>query len=363
MLYSVLVMRILGIESSCDESAVALLEISRGKIKSLEHLVASQAIHAKYGGVVPEVAAREHSATMPLLLETLAEKVVGKPDGWALGKQVDAIAVTSGPGLVTSLKVGFDYARALALAWDKPLYATNHMEGHIYSNWLPGAPLDSVWGKEEGLFPALVLVVSGGHTELLLMKGHGKYKLLGATRDDAAGEAFDKTAKLMGLGYPGGPALAKLALKGDSKSYEFPRPLKQDPGHEFSFAGLKTAVRYFLQKNIDRLKDKKFMKDVAASVQEAIVDTLVSKAIRAAAEFKVNTVILAGGVSANFELRQQMAETLKEKLPKVRLIEPPVKYCTDNAAMIAAAGYFNAKRRGPDRSDRTGVDPNWELGR
>ncbi len=302
------------------------------------------------------------SATASALQHSRSGKI-GKPDGFALGKQVDVIAATSGPGLVTSLKVGFDYARALSVAWNKPLYATNHMEGHIYSNWLPGAVLDSVWGKEEGLFPALVLVVSGGHTELLLMKGHGKYKLLGATRDDAVGEAFDKTAKMMGLGYPGGPALAKMALKGDPKSHDFPRPLKNSPDHEFSFAGLKTAVRYFLQKNPDRLKDKKFIKDVAASVQEAIVDTLVSKTVRAATEFKINTVILAGGVAANSELRQEMTVALKEKLPNVRLIEPPIKYCTDNAAMIAAAGYFNTERRQPDSWNRAKVDPNWELGR
>jgi N6-L-threonylcarbamoyladenine synthase len=355
-------MRILALESSCDESAAAFLEIQGGQLKRLEHLVASQAIHAQYGGVVPEVAAREHSATIPPLLAELAKRVVGESAGPKLAKQVDAVAVTRGPGLVTSLKVGFDAARALALAWDKPFYGINHMEGHIYANWLPGGALADDWGDNSDRFPALVLIVSGGHTELLLMKGHGQYELLGATRDDAAGEAFDKTAKLLGLGYPGGPALSKRAERGNASAFGFPRPLISSPNHDFSFAGLKTAVRYFLRDNQKKLTGARFVQDVAASVQEAIVDTLVTKTVRAAVKSKVRTVMLAGGVAANRELRQRLAEALAAKT-EAELLVPPLKYCMDNAAMIAAAAFFNQKRRRPDSPSRQAVDSNWELGR
>ncbi|HSD11974.1 MAG TPA: tRNA (adenosine(37)-N6)-threonylcarbamoyltransferase complex transferase subunit TsaD [Patescibacteria group bacterium] len=356
-------MRILGIESSCDESAAAYLEVKAGRIVRFEPLVATQAIHEKYGGVVPEVAAREHSVTLPILLAGLAKKVVGKEDGRALGRIVDAVAATRGPGLVTSLKVGYDTARTLALAWGKKLVGVNHIEGHIYSAWLPGAPLEPAIRDGKGVFPALVLVVSGGHTELLLMKGHGKYRLLGATRDDAAGEAFDKAAKLMGLGYPGGPAISRLAAEGNPAAFDFPRPFMRDPHLEFSFSGLKTAVRYFLQKEKDKLADPKFSRDVAASVEQAIVDVLVEKTVRAAAATKVKSVILAGGVAANGKLRRTLAARIVERLPRVRFVEPPLAYCTDNAAMIALAGYFRARARAFDAPMRADVDPAWELGR
>lgn len=342
-----------------------------GRIVRFEPLVATQAIHEKYGGVVPEVAAREHSVTLPVLLAGLAKRVVGEEDGRALGRIVDVVAATRGPGLVTSLKVGYDTARTLALAWGKKLVGVNHIEGHIYSAWLPGAPLETairdakhVPGPDSGgVFPALVLVVSGGHTELLLMKGHGKYRLLGATRDDAAGEAFDKAAKLMGLGYPGGPALSRLAAEGNPAAFDFPRPFMRDPHLEFSFSGLKTAVRYFLQKEKDRLADPGFARDVAASVEQAIVDVLVEKTVRAAAATKVRSVILAGGVAANGKLRRTLAARLAERLPRIRFVEPPLAYCTDNAAMIALAGYFRARARAFDAPIRADVDPSWELGR
>ncbi|MFA6604099.1 MAG: tRNA (adenosine(37)-N6)-threonylcarbamoyltransferase complex transferase subunit TsaD [Patescibacteria group bacterium] len=357
-------MRILGIESSCDESAAAYLEVDERGIRRFEHLVASQAIHAKYGGVVPEVAAREHAATLPLLLAALAEKVVGREDGRALGRVVDVVAATRGPGLVTSLKVGLDTARALASGWGKKIVGVNHIEGHIYSNWLPGADLEHEFGASpKNILPALVLVVSGGHTELLLMRGHGRYELLGATRDDAAGEAFDKTAKLMGLGYPGGPALARLAEKGDARFQDFPRPMIRDPHYDFSFAGLKTAVRYFLQARPEMAADEKFLADVAASTQQAIVDVLAAKALRAARASKVKTVMLAGGVAANASLRAALRQVLAAELPAVRFVEPPIRYCTDNAAMIAAAGYFSARRRRFGDPRKLDVDPGWELGR
>ncbi len=356
-------MRILGIESSCDESAVAWLEAGPTGVRKLEHLVASQEIHAKYGGVVPEVAAREHTSALPPLLAALADRIVGKPDGKLLSKKVDLIAATMGPGLITSLKVGLDTGRALAAAWNKPVLGINHIEGHIYANWLPGAAFEKNYGRSAGIFPALVLVVSGGHTEILLMKDHGKFRLLGATRDDAAGEAFDKTAKMMGLGYPGGPALSRLAENGDPRKYDFPKPMIHDPHDEFSFAGLKTAVRYFLRDHQDSLADQAFLADTAASVEQAIVDVLVAKTVRAAKQRKVKTVLLAGGVAANRKLRGELAARLAVESPDVRFVEPPLPYCTDNAAMIAAAGYFNSKRARPNGWVGMDADPHWELGR
>lgn len=356
-------MRILALESSCDESAAAFLEVKDGKILRFEPLVATQAIHAMYGGVVPEVAAREHSSTVPVILAALAQKLTGNPDGRELGKMVDIVAATRGPGLVTSLKVGFDTARALASAWNKKLIGVNHIDGHVASAWLPGAPLESALVDSNGVFPALVLVVSGGHTELLLMKDYGRYALLGATRDDAAGEAFDKAAKLMGLGYPGGPAISRLAKEGNPHAFEFPRPFMNETHHEFSFSGFKTAVRYFLQKEKDRLSDPQFVRDVAASVEQAIVDVLVAKTVKAAHEVKAKTVILAGGVAANPKLRATLRTKLEHSLPLVRFVEPPFAYCTDNAAMIAMAAYFAAQSRKFDDGKKAEVDPAWELGR
>jgi len=356
-------MRILAIESSCDESAAAYLEIKDGRVLRLEQLVASQAIHSKFGGVVPEIAAREHAATMPHILDELAKSVVGKPDGGELGRQVDVLAATSGPGLVTSLKVGLDSARTLSVAWSKDLVAVNHIAGHIAANWLPGAPLELGSVSDSEVFPALALVVSGGHTELLLMSSLTEFRLLGATRDDAAGEAFDKTAKLMGLGYPGGPALSKRAESGDPAAYDFPRPLMNDTGDEFSFSGLKTAVRYFLSDRREQLTDEKFLADVSASVQRAITETLVTKAVRAAVRHQVKTVVLAGGVAANRELRESLGSRLKAKLPDARYAVPPLTYCTDNAAMIAMAAYFSAVSGRRDDVTSIDADSGWELGR
>ncbi len=356
-------MRILGIETSCDESAAAYLDVRGGRVVRFEHIVASQAIHVKYGGVVPEVAAREHSATVPPILAALAKKVVRKSDGRALGKAVDVVAVTAGPGLVTSLRVGVDAARALALAWKKKLVGVNHIEGHILSNWLPGAPLESSLASPKGIFPALVLVVSGGHTELLHMAGYGKYRLLGSTRDDAAGEAFDKTAKLMGLDYPGGPAISRLAVQGDPSAFDFPRPMIHDAHFDFSFSGLKTSARYFLQRERERLADPTFVRNVAASVEQAIVDVLVAKTVRAARDTGVKTVLLAGGVAANGKLRRELAQELANRLPGVRFAEPPLEYCTDNAAMIAIAGYFRASKKKFDDPRTLEANPGWELGR
>jgi N6-L-threonylcarbamoyladenine synthase len=356
-------MRILAIESSCDESAAAFLEVKRGRILRLESIVATQAIHAKFGGVVPEVAAREHSAAMPHVLDVIAEKVVGVADGRKLGRAVDVVAATQGPGLVTSLKVGLDTGRALAAAWGKKFVGVNHIAGHVAASWLPGAPLELGTVADRAVFPALALVVSGGHTELLLMPRQGEYRLLGATRDDAAGEAFDKTAKLLGLGYPGGPALAKAALAGDPSAFDFPRPMIHDKHDDFSFSGLKTAVRYFVEQNRERLVEPKFIADVSASTQRAITSTLVAKSVRAAEREKVRTVILAGGVAANAELRESLRDALAAKLPAVRFAVPAFAYCTDNAAMIAVAAYFQANRRRFTDWRTSDADGGWELGR
>lgn len=363
MLYSSWVMRILGLETSCDDSAAAYLEITGGKVRTLEYIVATQEIHMKYGGVVPEVAAREHTATVPPLLAALADKVVGSPDGAKLGRKVDLIAVTRGPGLITSLRIGLDTGRALAAAWKKKIIGINHIEGHVYSNWLPATVGQMLFGTDEKIFPALVLVVSGGHTEILLMRSHCNYKLLGATRDDAAGEAFDKTAKLMGLGYPGGPAISNLAAEGDDKRYYFPRPMMHDPHYDFSFAGLKTSVRYFLRDHQSEMADEKFKHDVAASTQRAIVDVLVAKTVKAAAKTKVRTVFLAGGVAANGLLRKELGAAIRNKLPDTVFVEPQMRYCTDNAAMIAMAAYFRTQKKKFDDWKKMEADPNWELGR
>ncbi len=355
-------MRILALESSCDESAAAFVEVKSGKVSRLEHLVASQAIHSLYGGVVPEVAAREHSAAVPPLLAGLAKHVTGEPDGRKLGQLVDVIAVTRGPGLITSLRVGVDSARALAAAWDKKIVGINHIEGHVYANWLPKEAGDALPADEE-IFPAVVLVVSGGHTEILYMRGHGRFELLGATRDDAAGEAFDKTAKLMDLGYPGGPAISKLAAEGNPFTFDFPRPMINDSHFDFSFAGLKTAVRYFLRDHQDQMTDQKFLRDVAASTERAIVDVLVAKTVRAAKQRKTKSVLLAGGVAANGLLRRSLAEAVRTQLRGVRFVEPQVRYCTDNAAMIAMVGFFRAKEAKRGAWKDMDSDPNWEFGR
>lgn len=348
-------LRVLGIETSCDETAVALLEGRGERLRIRRNFVASQvAIHAKYGGVVPEVAARNHvEMILPLL-----QKAIGRE------KKLDAIAVTSGPGLMTSLSVGVETAKALSYLWDVPLVRVNHLEGHIYSNWLPLLSKSLIANRKSSdlslaishrPFPALVLIVSGGHTELVLMKRHGNYKVIGATRDDAAGEAFDKVAKLLGLGYPGGPAISKLAQKGNPLAIAFPRPMIDSANFEFSFAGLKTAVLYLLQ------KQKPGVADVCASFEQAVVDVLVAKTVRAAKKFKVKTVLLGGGVAANGRLRVALRAALTEELPAVGYREPALEFTGDNAAMIAAAGYFRARAKQFTPWERLRADANWEL--
>jgi N6-L-threonylcarbamoyladenine synthase len=320
-------MRILAIESSCDETAIAILEGNGDFLKLKKNAVYSQIdIHKKYGGVVPEVAARKHVETIiPLIDDTLGKNKL---------KGIDYVAVTSGPGLVTSLILGMATAKTLAFANNLPLVAVNHMEGHVYSNWLSNKELAKNTKK---YFPALILVVSGGHTELVLMKDHGQYQLLGQTLDDAVGEAYDKVAKLLGLGYPGGPIVSQLAEDGDDQVYDFPRPMIDKPNYDFSFSGLKTAVLYTLEKR--KKINKQDTKDICASFQRAATEVLVKKTIKASRQYKVKSIMVAGGVSANKNLKNVLSkESKKINLP---FFHPDLKYTGDNAAMIVTAAYYN----------------------
>jgi N6-L-threonylcarbamoyladenine synthase len=309
---------ILGIESSCDETAAAVVAGGR---KVLSNIIASQVdLHKKYGGVVPEIASRKHlEAVLPVIKEALATAGVTLAE-------IDAIAVTHGPGLVGTLLVGLSAAKALAYAADKPLIGVNHLHGHIAANFLAAEP---------PAFPLVCLVVSGGHTDLLYMTGHHQIELLGRTRDDAAGEAFDKMARSVGLGYPGGPQVEKLAARGNPAAVALPRAHTENP-YDFSFSGLKTAVLQYVQK-AGPLDDQQ-RADLAASFQQAVIDVLVDRTLKAARAKGVRQVILAGGVAANGTLRRAMAEALGAE--GIRLGYPPPVLCTDNAAMIAAAGHY-----------------------
>jgi len=323
---------ILGIETSCDETAAAVV-IDGKTIAS--NVVASQIdLHAEYGGVFPELASRAHVEAISAVVEQAIK------DAGITYDHLDAVAVTRGPGLVGSLLVGVNYAKGLALAANKPLLGINHLEGHIYSLWLTEQ-------NRSIEFPVLILIVSGGHTELVLMTGHGQYQRLGTTLDDAAGEAFDKVGRLLGLPFPGGPNIERAAQMGNPTMHKFPRP-KRDESYDFSFSGLKTAVMReatvmpSAEARRQRSAEKKAqlragvsVNDVAASFQAALVDTLVEKTARAAKAYEVTEVMIAGGVSANQALRQAMRR--ETDLP-VRY--PPLNLCTDNGAMIAAAGHF-----------------------
>jgi N6-L-threonylcarbamoyladenine synthase len=359
--YSRFDMRILGIESSCDETAVAIVKGDGDSLVVENNLVASQAeLHKKYGGVVPEVAARKHAeAIVPLLKE------VGVPND---GEGIDAIAVTAGPGLSPSLRVGVEAAKMLAWMWDKPLVAANHLEGHVYSVWLPMATPSIPLGKGgTPKFPALCLLVSGGHTELILLKDHGQYELLGMTRDDAAGEAFDKVAKLLGLPYPGGPEISRLAEQGNPEAIDFPRPMLHSGDLDFSFSGLKTAVRVYLNEHGVPLPkgDNRGLPlskpDIAASFQSAVVDTLVTKTLTAARDCNPASIILAGGVAANQKLRDELGAAIKNKLTETTFHAADRAYTGDNAAMIAAAGYFRARAKDFVDPLTLKADPNLRL--
>ncbi len=334
--------RILGIESSCDETAAAVVEDGR---RILSSVVASQAeLHARYGGVFPEVASRQHIlAVVPVVEQALKDAHLSL-------HEVDAIAVTRGPGLPGSLTVGLNMAKGLALGSEKPLIGVNHLEGHLYSAWLHFADQPETPAPD---FPLLALIVSGGHTELVLMRDHLTYERLGGTRDDAAGEAFDKAARLLGLGYPGGPAIQRAAEEGDPDAVRFPRPLLPD-SWDFSFSGLKTALLRVVR-DLERSQTPLPVADLAASFQAAVVETLVHKTLQAAEQFAARSILVAGGVSANRPLRQALTAAAP-----VPVHIPPLALCTDNAAMIAAAGYHRFRRGQRDALD-IDVLPNWPL--
>ena len=360
-------MRILGIETSCDETAISVLEInppsrkasavgstesafgqtkSAGTVKVLSNTISSQVkLHAKYGGVVPNLAAREHVRNIEHVFK-LALKQAGLLK--SNFNQIDLIAVTRGPGLGPALLVGITFAKTLAWKYQKPLVGVNHLEGHIYSNWLKPVGVNSKLPITSYQFPILNLIVSGGHTELVLMTGHGKYKLIGETLDDAVGEAFDKVARLLGLGYPGGPAVAKRAtefkvrsLKFKVEGIKFPRPMIGSKNYDFSYSGLKTSVLYKLRdlekagvKITENIKD-----EICYEFQKAATEVLIAKTMKAAREYKVRSIFLSGGVSANKYLRSELEKAAEEL--KVNYSQPELEYTGDNAAMIAMVGYIN----------------------
>ena len=344
--------KILAIESSCDETAAAVIENGRALLSSV---VASQMeIHARYGGVFPEVASRQHVLSIvPVVEEALAKASLTLAE-------IDAIAVTQGPGLAGSLVVGLNAAKGLALGTGKPLIGVNHLEGHIYSSWVFDSPLILQGGEAgtqnppaEPQFPILALLVSGGHTELNLMTDHLTYRRLGATLDDAAGEAFDKTARLLKLPYPGGPSVQKAAESGNSKAFAFPRA-RTEREWDFSFSGVKTAVLREVRR-MEAAGQPIPVEDMAASFQATVVDTLLIKTLAAARAFGVREILVAGGVSANKALREAF---LAQQEFKVNI--PKFAYCTDNAAMIAAAGYFRYTL-GHRSSLDIDVLPTWPL--
>jgi len=309
-------MRVLGIETSCDETGIAIYDSENGL---LAHALHSQIeLHAEYGGVVPELASRDHvQKTLPLIRQVLDEAGL-KSD------EIDGIAYTAGPGLLGALMVGAGIGRSLAYAWEVPAVAVHHMEGHLLAPMLEANP---------PAFPFVALLVSGGHTQLVQVEGIGRYLLLGESLDDAAGEAFDKTAKLLGLAYPGGPALAKLAEQGNPERFKFPRPMTDRPGLDFSFSGLKTFALNTINSNDD---DEQTKADIALAFETAVVETLAIKCKRALKQTGMSRLIIAGGVSANIKLRARLAEVCKQNDAEV--FYPGLKFCTDNGAMIAYAG-------------------------
>jgi len=384
-------MIILAIETSCDETAVALINFRKSRFKILSNIVSSQAkIHEKWGGVVPNLAKREHQKNLiPVLGKALRgasqlRKIQGRereiPDSKSriikgilerephLYKKlerflnnyqkpkVNLIAVTVGPGLEPALWVGVNFAKAISYFWDLPIVPVNHIEGHIFANFI-SRPFRI---KDKTIFPVLCLSVAGGHTQLILVKDYGKYKLSGETRDDTAGECFDKVARMLGLGYPGGPIISKLAKKGNPKAFKFPRPMIYTKDFDFSFSGLKTAVLYFL-KDYNKNAIKRYKNDICASFQQAVIDVLITKTIKAAKKFKVKTIVLSGGVTANKELRKQFGERIFKGLPETKYFMPDIKLCTDNAAMVGATAYFRSLKKGIKNWQNIKVNANLRI--
>ena len=345
-------MQILGIESSCDETSASVVEINRGSFNILSNVISSQVkTHAKTGGIVPEVAARLHVKNVLPVIENSLKNANVKID------QIDAIAVCSGPGLISSLMVGVETAKSFALVYKKPLIKVNHIEGHVLA----------VLEKNKIDYPAVALVVSGGHTQIIHVKEPGKYKLIGQTRDDAAGECFDKAAKIMGLGYPGGPAISIEAAKTRNSKFEIrktqlPRPMMNSKDFDMSFSGLKTAVLYDWRELEEKgLATPKQRATFAREFQDAVCDVLVSKTLKAVEKYKVKTLILGGGVSANQELQRRFQVEVSDNFPQLKFLYPELSMTGDNAAMIAIAGYYHAKDKNYIDPTKLTADPNWEL--
>lgn len=318
---------ILGIETSCDETAAAVLEKTDGGIKILSNIIASSAsLQSKFGGIIPEQAAREQLKSIIPVIQTAID------DSGKKLEKIDAIAVTEGPGLIGSLLIGVETAKTLSLVWKKPLIPVNHLIGHFYANWISDDKQNT-----SPSFPAIGLLISGGHTDLVLFKDHNRYEYLGGTRDDAAGECFDKCARLLGLPYPGGPEISKLAKKGNPEGVILPLPMADSGDLDFSFSGLKTAVSNYIKKNPGFKKE-----DVCAALEKTIIKILVKKTMSASLKSGVREILIAGGVAANPNLSEGIRENLH-----VKVFCPSHNICTDNGAMIAAAGFFSKKTADP----------------
>ncbi|HPA25837.1 MAG TPA: tRNA (adenosine(37)-N6)-threonylcarbamoyltransferase complex transferase subunit TsaD [bacterium] len=363
-------MRILAIETSCDETAAAVLETKNSSFKLVSNVISSQVkIHAKFGGIIPEVAARKQMEMIIPVLEQALKPAISNfqfPISKQITKSIDYLAVTQGPGLITSLTVGVETAKTLAYALNKPLIFVNHLAGHIYSSLLKNSLLENQSINLETIkFPALALIVSGGHTMLVLMKKHHNYKIIGETLDDAVGEAYDKVAKILNLGYPGGPIIDKMSLLGDQTKFSLPRPMLNSADLNFSFSGLKTAVMY-LVKDLKTKKqlNKNIINDLCACFQTACVDVLTHKTLSAIKKFKPQTFLLGGGVAANKSLRENLTIKISELDPKIKILIPEIKFTGDNAAMIALAAYYKITNTSAGKKNnylKVRANPNLKL--
>jgi N6-L-threonylcarbamoyladenine synthase len=338
---------LLAVESSCDETSVAVIHTGR----VLANVVASQIkLHAEYGGVVPELATREHLRNfLPTARAALEQAQIGPKD-------IEVVAATVGPGLPQALMMGARAAQGFAFALQRPFIGMHHHEAHLYSPWIEGDPAEATW---DDFVPNISLIVSGGHTLLVHVKGIADHEVLGGTLDDAAGECFDKTAKLIGLPYPGGPVLDRMAEQGDPSAYKFPRPLLRDPGFDFSFSGLKTSVRYFLRDNPAVLEHEETVRDLCASIRAAIVEVLVAKTIRAARQLNLNCITASGGVSCNLSLRRTLAERCDKFGIHLQIAQP--RLCTDNAAMVGILAERKWQMNPETTSLDCDVNPGWQL--
>lgn len=343
-------MTLLALESSCDETSAAV--VSEGKI--LSNVVSSQiALHAQYGGVVPELATREHIKNLPIVTRQALQEAGLSP------QQLDAIAATRGPGLPGALLIGLKAGQSMARALRKPFLGIHHHEGHLYSAWIRNVPGEIPRMDIESFEPSVALVVSGGHTLLVHVKVPLQHHVLGGTLDDAAGECFDKTAKLLGLPYPGGPVMDRLAAGGNPNAFSFPRPMLHDAGFDFSFSGLKTSVRYFIRDHADIAASDQGLRDICASVQTAIVDVLVGKAIQATKKMKVRCLTAAGGVTANRQLRAALTQACERRRIHLHLAMRGI--CGDNAGMIGALAWLKFSRHCPADSLDVDIKPYWEI--